>query len=62
MNALKLAAGRGVDVRIITPHIPDKEDFVETLSVSQQITEKEAKLKLWFKLPAEVLKIFTLLL
>ena len=25
IDALKLAAGRGVDVRIVTPHIPDKK-------------------------------------
>lgn len=135
MGALKLAAGRGVDVRLITPHIPDKKliflmtrsgyegliksgvkiyeytpgfvhaknmvcddkfaicgtinldyrslvhhfecaawmyrvdcianmkkDFMEMLSVSQQITEKEAKLKPWLSLPTEVMKIFASLL
>lgn len=135
MGALKLAAKRGVDVRIITPHIPDKKliflmtrsgygelvqsgvkiyeytpgfihakgmicddkfaicgtinldyrslvhhfecaawmyhvdciadmkkDFMETMSVSEQVTEKGAKLKLWLRLPAEVMKIFASLL
>ncbi|MDE7247213.1 MAG: cardiolipin synthase, partial [Lachnospiraceae bacterium] len=135
MSALKLAAKRGVDVRLITPHIPDKKliflmtrsgyeelmksgvkiyeytpgfihaksmicddkfaicgtinldyrslvhhfecaawmyhvdcivdmknDFVQMLAVSEQITEKEAKLKPWLSLPAEVLKIFASLL
>lgn len=135
MSALKLAAKRGVDVRLITPHIPDKkliflmtrsgykeligsgvkiyeytpgfvhaknmvcddkfavcgtinldyrslvhhfecaawmyhvdciadmkQDFMEMLSVSQQITEKEAKLKPWLNFPAEVMKIFASLL
>ena len=135
MSALKLAAERGVDVRLITPHIPDKKiiflmtrsgyealiksgvkiyeytpgfvhaksmvcddkfaicgtinldyrslvhhfecgawmyhvdaiadikkDFMEMLSVSEQVTEKGAKLKPWLRLPAEVLKIFASLL
>lgn len=135
MGALKLAAKRGVDVRLITPHIPDKKliflmtksgyeeliksgvkiyeytpgfvhaknmicddkfaicgtinldyrslvhhfecaawmyhmdciadmkkDFTEMLSVSEEITEKEAKLKPWLGPLAEVMKIFASLL
>lgn len=135
MGALKMAAKRGVDIRLVTPHIPDKKliflmtrsgyealiasgvkiyeytpgfvhaknmlcddkfavcgtinldyrslvhhfecaawmygvdciadmkkDFLEMLSVSVQITEENAKLKPWLRLPAEVLKIFAPLL
>lgn len=39
-----------------------KKDFMEMLSVSEQVTEKGAKLKPWLRLPAEVLKIFASLL
>ncbi len=39
-----------------------KEDFMEMLSASEQITHKEAKLRPWFSLPAEVMRIFTPLL
>lgn len=135
MGALKLAAEKGVDVRLITPHIPDKkfiflmtrsgyrelirsgvriyeytpgfvhaksmvcddkfavcgtinldyrslvhhfecaawmyrvdciadmkEDFKDMLSVSERITEEEAKLKPWLSLLAGVMKIFAPLL
>ena len=135
MSALKLAARKGVDVRIITPHIPDKKiiflmtkssyetlvgsgvriyeytpgfihaksmvcddkfavcgtinldyrslvhhfecaawmyrvdcisamkaDFMETLSVSEQVSLENAKLKTWQRILAEVLKIFAPLL
>lgn len=135
MGALRIAAKKGVDVRIITPHIPDKKlvflmtrssyetlilsgvkiyeytpgfihaknmicddkfavcgtinmdyrslvhhfecaawmygtdaicdmkiDFMETLDCSEQMTEKQAKLKGWRHLLAEILKVFTPLL
>ncbi len=132
LNSLRLAAGKGVDVRIIVPHIPDKqivflmtqsnypsliqagvkiyeytpgfihaknfvcddrfavcgtinldyrslahhyecgvwmyrtgcignmkEDFRKTLEASQEILLEQARLKLWKRLPAETLKLFT---
>lgn len=135
MSALKLAAERGVDVRLVTPHVPDKKiiflmtrpgyealiksgvkiyeytpgfihaktmvcddkfavygtinldyrslvhhfecgawmyrvdavvdmkkDFLDMLSISEQIIKENAKLKPWLRLPAEVLKIFAPLL
>lgn len=135
MNALRIAAQRGVDVRLIVPHIPDKkaiflmtrssyrpliesgvriyeytpgfihaknfvcddkfavcgtinldyrsfvhhfecgtwmygtdciadmkEDFLNTLAVSEEVTEGKAKLHPWERLPAELMKVFTPLL
>ena len=135
MSALKIAAKKGVDVKIVTPHIPDKKlvflmtrssyekliksgvkvyeytpgfihaknmicddkfavcgtinmdyrslvhhfecaawmydtgciydmkmDFLETTAHSEQITGERAKLRWWWHLLAEILKIFTPLL
>lgn len=135
MSALKIAAKKGVDVRLVTPHIPDKklvflmtrssyrsliasgvkiyeytpgfvhaknmvcddkfavcgtinmdyrslvhhfecaawmygtesvaqmkDDFLETIACSEQVTAEMAKLKWWQHLLAEVLKVFTPLL
>ena len=135
MNALRMAAQKGADVRLITPHIPDKKavflmtrsnyrtlleagvqiyeytpgfihaksfvcddqfavcgtinldyrslvhhfecaawmydaacipdmkaDFLKTLALSERVTPEKAKLKLWQRLPAEMMKIFSPLL
>ncbi|MGN0773730.1 MAG: cardiolipin synthase [Candidatus Ventricola sp.] len=135
MNALRMAAQKGVDVRLITPHIPDKKavflmtrsnyrllleagvqiyeytpgfihaknfvcddrfavcgtinldyrslvhhfecaawmygvscipdmkaDFLKTLAQSEQITPQRAALKLWQRLPAEIMKVLSPLL
>ena len=135
MNALQIAAKRGVDVRLIVPHIPDKktiflmtrssyqpliqsevriyeytsgfihaknfvcddkfavcgtinldyrslvhhfecgtwmygteciadmkEDFLNTVAVSEEVNEEKARLRLWERLPAELMKVFTPLL
>lgn len=39
-----------------------KEDFLNTLAVSEKVTEEKAKLHLWEQLPAELMKVFTPLL
>ena len=39
-----------------------KEDFLNTLAVSEKVTEEKAKLHLWERLPAELMKVFTPLL
>lgn len=45
MNALKNAAKRGVDVRIITPHIPDKKTiFIMTRSSYMSLIEAGVKI------------------
>lgn len=132
MNALRITAQKGVDVRIITPHIPDKkavqlmtlsnyqalvrdgvkiyeytpgfihaknfvcedkipvygtinldyrslvhhfecgawmygtdcisdmkQDFLQTLTCSERIALQRAKLKLWQRLPAKLMKLFS---
>ncbi len=50
LEALKLAAKRGVDVRIITPHIPDKKIiFIQTRSHYKQLLQ--AGIKIYEYLP-----------
>ena len=45
MNALRLAAKRGVDVRIITPHIPDKKAiFLMTRSSYERLIADGVKI------------------
>lgn len=45
MSALKLAAKRGVDVRIITPHVPDKKIiFMQTRSSYKTLLESGVKI------------------
>ena len=39
-----------------------KEDFLNTLAVSEEVTEGKAKLHPWERLPAELMKVFTPLL
>lgn len=45
LEALKLAAKRGVDVRIITPHIPDKKIiFIQTRSNYKALLQADVKI------------------